>query len=105
MNDKEKLMRDATKQVLERFDYRFQCFLMGTFKGPKDYLLAYVFKTDQDLEEARSSGFLDEVIEAHRQAVISAGYPSKGIMAPRFTSEEPVKKTYNGYYHEFFIHE
>lgn len=103
--ENETLMRRANMEVVKHFGYTFNVCCIGSFKEPGAYFLAYVFETDEELEEARNSGLLDEITEYHRQSILSSGYPTKGIRAPRFTSEEHVDKVWNGEFLDYFARE
>lgn len=91
-------IKDKAPQVYMHFFY-------GAFDiDPKNLVVWFLFKTDNELTKAKQSGLCDEIKSLTVRNLISAGYPSDALTknCVSFTSQEDIDKKANGDHHLYF---
>ena len=90
------IVNKSEKQVVAHFDELIKSISFGAYLAPENYFVSYVFKTDAELKQAKSSGLTERINEYHWKVLRENGYPSSGLKNCRFASQEACDREWNG---------
>lgn len=96
------IVEKSERQVVAHFDELILSVSFGAYHSPEQHFVAYVFRTEADLREARSSGLAEKIRDYHRKVLRENGYPSSGIKNCRFASQEACDRDWNGNWFYYF---
>jgi len=96
------IVKKTTIDVSHCFDDIILSFDFGAYIAPEDYFAAYVFKTDETLENAKKSGLLQEINKLHKSKMIENGYPEESVKDCVFASQEDCDRHFNGNWYYYF---
>lgn len=67
----------------------YEHFFYGAFDiAPQNLVIWYLFKTDEELEIAKESGFCDELKELTIKNLLSLGYPEEAVTSNETDADE-----------------
>ncbi|HWU26329.1 MAG TPA: hypothetical protein VN154_07995 [Rhizomicrobium sp.] len=105
----EAVINAAMDGVLKRVEGRKPPIFMQTFYGaisidPRFLAVWYIFKTEDELRAAKTTGFTQTLDELTRELLDARGYPNfaVGLIAVSFTSDEDIFKKTGGDYPRYF---
>lgn len=92
---RKRIIKKAVSKTAAEFSGRSpeiaEHFFYGTFDiAPQNLVVWYLFRTDEELETAKSSGFCNELKKSTVKNLVSLGYPEEA-----FDSAETDVKTFN----------
>ncbi len=90
---RKRIIKKAVKKTVAAFISRtpkiVEHFFYGSFDiAPQNLVIWYLFKTDEELEIAKSSGFCDELKELTVKNLLSLGYPEEAVTSTGTDADE-----------------
>ena len=74
----------------------------GAYIAPQDYFVSYIFKTEEELSNAKETGLLQKINEYHQKLLREQQYPEEGIKNCTFASQEDCDKEWNGNWYYYY---
>ena len=96
------IVNEAGRGVKSKYPNVIHAIEMGAYIKPEHYFMAYVFKTDKELEQAKESGLLAEINEYHKELLRQFGYPEEGITDCTFASQQTCDREFKGNWYYYF---
>lgn len=98
----ENILNKVQKNVKGHFPDIYHSFEMGIYIKPEDYFVAYIFRTNEQLETAEQNGLLEKINLFHKKQLRKNHYPIQGIKDCVFASQEKCEEEYNGNWFYYF---
>ena len=103
------IVKHATDAVASEMSQRSPSIVQHFFYGaiginPCHLATWYLFRTDAELAEARSSGLTDHIADLTRSNLTAYGYPAEAIpnVSISFTTDEDIQRKTGGNYRYYF---
>lgn len=93
---------EKTIEEVKRDFPNLNAVAFGAYYEANQYFVAYIFKTNQALSEAKEKGIIDKIKIAHREKMISNGYPIESIKECIFATQEDCDNEYGGNWYYYF---
>ena len=92
----EKIVKKTMGEVKKHFPIIYVSIDFGAYIKPENYFVSYIFRTNKELEEAKESGLVLQIIQYHRERMMRNNYPVEAIKDCVFASQEDCEELYNG---------
>ena len=92
-SNRKRMIKKAIANTVTAFAGRtpkiYEHFFYGAFDiAPQNLVIWYLFKTDEELEIAKESGFCDELKELTIKNLLSLGYPEEAVTSNETDADE-----------------
>jgi hypothetical protein len=94
--DWEKIVKKTRKEVVDKFPQLYSSLDFGAYIKADNYFVSYIFRTNNELKEARDRGLTIKINKYHLKRMKANGYPMNAIQDCDFASQEECEKMYNG---------
>ena len=98
----EKMIRAVRLEVQGHFEEIVQSLDFGAYLEPENYFVSYIFRTNEELDQAEKSGLFVEISNYHKNCLRKNGYPQQAIKDCTFASQEDCEKKYNGNWYYYY---
>ena len=90
------------EEVKATFQELYASVDFGAYIAPQDYFVSYIFKTEEELSNAKETGLLQKINEYHQKLLREQQYPEEGIKDCTFASQEDCDKEWNGNWYYYY---
>ena len=98
----ERIVERTCRQVRWHFPLIYNAVQFGAYIKPENYFVSYIFKTNQKLLDAETSGLQKEIIDYHRKRMLANGYPEEAVSDCVFASQEDCDEKNNGNWYYYY---
>ncbi len=93
---------DTMKVIRKKYPQIALSMEWGVYFAPENYFVSYIFSTDKQLEEAKTSGLTAEINTYHKNILKQLGYPDTALKDCSFDSQETCDRLFKGNWYYYF---